>query len=136
MCYHNRVSSSNDRRDAARALLLLCALVPSLMFFGHWGLSVEIPGTAYRIGKPPAHGLAEHEHDQPKGDHESHCHESAASCSDSPPTAFSWFGDLSEAMDLIGTSGLVHSVALRTRLPLVGRPVRPELPPPNPSTFG
>jgi hypothetical protein len=110
--------------------LLFIALLPSLLFFGHWQLSLAIPGTGYRVGTRAVHVEAEH-HDEANGDHESHCHESAASCSDAPLTSISWFAHLSEAVGLIGAAALLISLSVAAWLPASARAIPPELPPPN-----
>ena len=112
------------------SLLLLVAFLPSLLFFGHWELSVAIPGTGYRVGVPVAPEAARDGHEA-EGSHESHCHESAASCSDTPLTGISWIAHLSEAIAFIGLSGVLIGIGMTTWLPLRGRCVRPEVPPPD-----
>lgn len=57
--------------------LLLAAYLPALTFFGHWPLSIDIPGTSLYVGLPHIHPSAE-------AGHESHCHTSTESSSDVP----------------------------------------------------
>ena len=58
--------------------LLLAAYLPALTFFGHWPLSIDIPGTSLYVGLPQSGSSA-------VAGHESHCHAAAGSSSNVPP---------------------------------------------------
>jgi hypothetical protein len=120
-------------RPLVASPLLVFALVPSLFFLGHWRISLAIPGTEYTIGQP---GVTADGHDESDaGDHAAHCHESAATCSDSPVAGVSWMALASEAIALFGSCAFVQSLPQRTAGRLAGRAIQPELPPPNPLRF-
>lgn len=83
----------HQRQLASWAMAL--ALLPSLLFLGHWGVSIRIPAAGVNVVLVPASQAALGEHaskpqdrgrpygDKPDG-HGRHCHGDAASCSDVP----------------------------------------------------
>ena len=106
---------------------MLVALLPSVLYVGHWSIRLPVPGTDAFV----ALGMqAEHEAQASEGGHEEHCH-GTASCTDSPPTPSMGFALLNEALALLAAAGLLVLVAgpgsqLRA---LAGMP--PVLPPPR-----
>jgi len=113
------------------ACVLAIAVVPSLAFFGHWEFQISIPGTSYSLGPPTIAGDAHHTDATHDGDHENHCHERAASCSDTPLTSISWFAQLSETATSIGIESVLLMLAVACWRPGVEWISTPELPPPN-----
>lgn len=72
--------------------LLAAAYLPALTFFGHWPLSVDIPGTSLYVGLPESttQGAAHN--------HKDHCHADAGSCSDTPVTTAGTVALLAESL--------------------------------------
>ena len=75
--------------------LLVCGLLPSLSFFGHWTIHVDIPGTDMYVGLPAPSEAEGHDHIQ-------HCHADAASCSDTPLTTTASVATLAEVVSSAG----------------------------------
>ncbi len=75
-------ATANERRSRALfALALLVALLPTLLFMGHSLRPGTMPiDSARAAAGSAATGPAHH-------DHEQHCHEGLASCSDQPVTS-------------------------------------------------
>ena len=110
------------------ARLLLVALLPTLLFAGHWqpSLSIPIPGTGYSLGAPAVQDHAAH-----AGDHAGHCHSESAGCSQSPASQQAPVADFREMATTIGLSALaILAVALSWRPTRSYEPV-PEVRPPR-----
>lgn len=77
------VANSSRRRRRQFLLvhaLLLLALLPQPLRFGHWDLpAIDIPGAGLSIGLPGGGDGHDHAHDAGE-DHASHCHEGVAAC--------------------------------------------------------
>lgn len=71
--------------------LLAAAYLPALTFFGHWPLSVDIPGTSLYVGLPESTTQGAH-------NHKDHCHADAGSCSDTPVTTTGTVALLAESL--------------------------------------
>lgn len=79
-------------RPRTLAWLLAVAYLPSVTFFGHWDLRVDIPGTNVYVGFVAPHEAGAthvHSHDGSTGDqagdeHAHHCHAGPAECGDAP----------------------------------------------------
>jgi hypothetical protein len=87
---------------------MLAALLPSLLYLGHWSVRLPVPGTSafIALGMP-----AEHEAQASEGGHEAHCHGSA-SCTDSPPAPVTaGFALLTEALLMLADAGVMVMVA-------------------------
>jgi hypothetical protein len=91
---------------------MLAAMLPALLFFDHWTVRVQIPGTDSYFGMPAARG---HSHGG-EDSHSSHCHESVATCSDTGVAAGATMAVLAGVL-VITLGGLRH----RCRLPLAIR---------------
>ena len=93
---------AGERRPTTAVLLL--ALLPSLLFLGHWQLELAVPSFASHVLLVPGEGAAhqsahEDDHESGKGAaHARHCHGGAATCSDVPYAGGSGFALLSEAV--------------------------------------
>ncbi|MEZ4493856.1 MAG: hypothetical protein R3C29_11150 [Dehalococcoidia bacterium] len=123
-----RKGTGNELGSPTVARLLLAALLPSLLFIGHWQLplSIPIPGTVYSLGAGPQ---AAHDH----ADHASHCHADAAGCSSAPQSAQTAAANLHELALALGGLSALALLALAA----YWRPTRihgfgPELRPPRP----
>ncbi|MEO6042736.1 MAG: hypothetical protein ABIQ47_02285 [Tepidiformaceae bacterium] len=81
---------AGERRPTTAVLLL--ALLPSLLFLGHWQLELAVPLLASHILLVPGEGAAL------ESAHARHCHGGAATCSDVPYAGGSGFALLSEAV--------------------------------------
>ncbi len=116
------------RRRRLFALVLLTAMLPSLLYLGHWSVRVPIPGTGAFV----AVGMqAEHEAQASEGGHEQHCH-GTANCTDSPPAPVGvGFALLSEALLLLGAAGAMVLLWLPGWRPARVSAVAPLLPPPR-----
>ena len=122
---------SRTAGSAAVSWLLVCSLLPSLLFVGHWQIALAIPGRGHAVALALAHPDASGHGDEAGGDHADHCHESAANCSDTPLTSISWIAHLSDAMAMIGFYGLLIGLCMAVWRPAGGSSLVPELPPPN-----
>lgn len=80
-------------RPRTLAWLLAVAYLPSVTFFGHWDLHIDVPGTNVYVGFVAAHeaGAATHTHthnastgDPAQDEHARHCHAGPAECGDAP----------------------------------------------------
>ena len=109
------------------AWALLGALLPSLLYLGHWAFPVPIPGMDAYI----ALGMrAEHEAQREEGGHERHCH-GDASCTDVPPSPVNGFAVLNDTLGLLGAGGLLVLAAALAWQPATGPGKRPLVPPPR-----
>jgi hypothetical protein len=108
---------------------MMAALVPSLLYLGHWSVRLPVPGTDAFI----ALGMqAEHEAQASEGGHEAHCHGSST-CTDSPPAPVGvGFGLLTEALALMGAAGLLVALAIAAWRPAREGTVAPATMPPRP----
>lgn len=101
--YPERVALNTGRTTMAWGLLI--ALLPSLLYLGHWSLRIPLPRTDSYVAVgalEPAHGHGE------DGEHGRHCH-GDASCSDSPPAP------MLSAFALVAEAGLLAAAALTLR---------------------
>jgi len=138
---------SARRRAAARLQLqskfLLLAILPALMFFGHWPeITVHVPGSSLDLTVPFASEDAAH---QPAGavtgptagssgdahEHAQHCHADAASCTDAPFTGASAFGLLNDTLLLLGAGALMTLVIASAWRPGREAQIGPDLRPPR-----
>ena len=89
---------AGERRPTTAVLLL--ALLPSLLFLGHWQLELAVPLLSSHILLVPGEGAAlESAPESGKSAaHARHCHGGAATCSDVPYAGGSGFALLSEAV--------------------------------------
>lgn len=112
------------------ATVLLLALLPSVLYLGHWSVRVPVPGTGGFV----AIGMrAEHDGQATDGGHEEHCHGSA-SCTDAPPAPVSaGFALLNELLTVLGAGGVLILVAMLAWRPRALAEVAPLLPPPRPT---
>ncbi|MGH2609082.1 MAG: hypothetical protein ACRDHF_08330 [Tepidiformaceae bacterium] len=110
------------------ATLMLVALLPSVLYVGHWSLHVPVPGTGAFV----AIGMrAEHEAQESEGGHEEHCH-GTASCTDSPPAPVPvGFALLHEGLALLGAAGALILLTTLAWRPGTLAAVAPLLPPPR-----
>jgi hypothetical protein len=120
-----------ERRICHRAtsVVLLLALLPSVLYLGHWSLRVPIPTTGAFV----AIGMrAEHDAQAARGDdHGKHCH-GDATCTDAPPApAINVFAMLSESILLLGSAGLLILAATLAWRPARGWTVVPLARPPR-----
>ena len=107
---------------------MVAALAPSLMFLGHWSVSIPVPGTGWYVGMP----ATPHSHTEEADDgHERHCHADAASCGDVPFAGASAFALLTDTVVLLGASGLLWMLTLRYWEPSLSATVSPERRPPR-----
>jgi hypothetical protein len=104
--------------------LLLAAYLPVLTFFGHWPLSIDIPGTSLYVGLPDSGSSHGH-------DHKNHCHADAGSCSDVPLTSTATVAALAESLLLIAGDPPLIGVAEDGVAWLAQANVTPTLPPPE-----
>lgn len=104
--------------------LLLAAYLPALTFFGHWPLSIDIPGTSLYVGLPESGSSHE-------VGHESHCHASAGSSSDVPLTSPATVALLAECPLLIAGDPPLIGVAEGGVVWLAQACVTPISPPPE-----
>lgn len=132
------VANSSLRRRShfllAHAVLLL-ALLPQPLRFGHWDLpAIDIPGAGIYIGLPGSGDGHDHNHDADE-DHASHCHEGVAACGNFSAAAGLTIPVLAAAV-LLGLA----AIALR-RVPCPGeaipasRHLAPVPPPPRPAVL-
>ena len=101
---------AGERRPTTAVLLL--ALLPSLLFLGHWQPELAVPFFASHILLVPGEGAA-HESAPESGEsaaHARHCHGGAATCSDVPYAGGSGFALLSEAVALLTAPPAVVAV--------------------------
>ncbi len=107
---------------------MVAALAPSLMFLGHWSVSIPVPGTGWYVGMP----ATPHRHTEESDDgHERHCHADAASCGDVPFAGASAFALLTDTVVLLGASGLLMALTLRYWEPSLSATIAPERRPPR-----
>lgn len=109
--------------------LLAAAYLPALTFFGHWPLSVDIPGTSLYVGLPESTTPEAH-------NHKDHCHADAGSCSDTPVTTTGTVALLAEslAFEDLDSPLIGMAAGLAAWQPQAG--VAPLLPPPEHSFRG
>ncbi len=110
------------------ALALLIAILPSLLFLGHWTLRFDVPGTDYSLGLPKA-GVAHGE--AAAHDHARHCHGNSASCSDVPFAGASAFALMSASVACLGLAGILLALGGSWWLPSRRATVAPEPRPPR-----
>lgn len=104
--------------------LLAVAYLPALTFFGHWPLSVDVPGTSLYVGLPESSSAHEH-------DHTNHCHADAASCSDTPVTAGATVALLAESVAMSGNDSPLIGMAAESMRWRPQAGVSPLSPPPE-----
>ncbi|OAI38487.1 hypothetical protein AYO38_09635 [bacterium SCGC AG-212-C10] len=110
------------------AIAIAVAYLPSLTFLGHWNPpQLEIPGTSYYLGLPAVH----HVHHDDGADHETHCHENLASCSDGPVTAGATVALLGAVLAFLMRGGLLSRCDARWWLPHTPLSLTPDLRPPR-----
>jgi hypothetical protein len=119
-----------ELRDRQVSWTLLIALLPTLLFFGHWpDIQFSLPGTGLTLAVP----FISHDHSgAPDEDgHTQHCHANVGTCTDVPFTGASAFAYLSESVAALGiAAAFIGLVALCWR-PLADQSVAPELQPPR-----
>lgn len=120
--------SMNRQRGRLLALAMLAALLPSLLYLGHWSLRLPVPGTDAFL----AVGMqAEHAAQASEGGHEQHCHGSA-NCTESPPAPVGvGFALLNEALLLMAAAGTMVLQWLPGWRPAQMATIAPLLPPPR-----
>jgi hypothetical protein len=110
---------------------LLVALLPTLLFFGHWpDIQFSIPGSALTFTVP----FVAHGHDDGtsgEDGHEQHCHANVSSCTDIPFTGVSAFALLSESVACIGAAGAFIGLECAWWQPATETALSPELQPPR-----
>ncbi len=113
------------------ARLLLAALLPSLLFIGHWQLpvSIPIPGTQYSLGGA---GASLHTH----GDHAGHCHSDSEHCSQAPVSPQAPAANLRELAVALQLATLATLAVTATWRPTPIAGVGPELRPPRILSIG
>ena len=105
---------AGERRPTTAVLLL--ALLPSLLFLGHWQLELAVPLLASHILLVPGEGAALESAPEPAPEsgksaaHARHCHGGAATCSDVPYAGGSGFALLSEAVAQLAAPPTVVAV--------------------------
>ena len=99
-----------------RHALLLVAILPSLTFLGHFGISVDIPGTNSYVVLVPGGGHDD-AHEGTTHTHESHCHASVATCTDVPFAGASPFALLHNAIVFLGATAVMIGVSLNAWRP-------------------
>ena len=115
-----------ERARQRASALLFFALLPSLLFLGHWGLSLSLPlldvelvllpgdGHIHESAEVPGHA---HENGSDEADaHARHCHGGAATCSDVPYAGASGFALVAETVALLGGAPTVANCGEMTGL--------------------
>ncbi|MEX0781347.1 MAG: hypothetical protein WD557_01770 [Dehalococcoidia bacterium] len=119
---------SSARHRRLMALAMTAALLPSLLYLGHWSVRVRVPGTDAYVAVGI---LAEHEAQASEGGHEKHCH-GTATCTDSPPAPVGvGFAMLNEMLTLLGAGGTMTLLAVLAWRPARVAGVPPLLMPPR-----
>lgn len=115
--------SSANRRIP---LLLLCALLPTLTFFGHWpSVALPIPGTRYVLSIPFASETPA------AGDHHQHCHSESAQCSSGPGSLALGISLLAAAIAVALPGGVLRPMAADCRRLVLQNTPSPEPSPPR-----
>lgn len=116
----------------AGSAFLFVALLPSVTFFGHWQVRVEIPGTDYYVGasQPQIDSHSEDGHN-----HASHCHENMATCSDVPFTGGATVAMLQDEVSVLHLLGLAHPSPLTEAVAHDAGARQPDLQPPRMSAL-
>jgi hypothetical protein len=104
---------------------MVAALVPSLLFLGHWSIEVPLPG-----GWHAALGATEAPHGEDQAAHAEHCH-GESSCSDTQPLGIGGFALMGRVLALLGAAGPMFAAATRRGPRLRGGVVAPEPMPPR-----
>ena len=112
-------------RNGLAARLLLLALLPSLLYLGHWELSFDIPHTNLYWEMPLIGQSRLHDDGEA---HENHCH-GDGECASASSIAGVAIALLSRVLGLIGANGLLSLVAVLSVMP-VQRPGDAPVPPP------
>lgn len=107
--------------------VLFVALLPSLTFFGHWSLRVEIPGTGYYVGATPAADA----HSSEGHDHSKHCHENMATCSDVPFAGGATVALLQDQVSVLHLLGMAYRAPVAEAAAIDAGARRPDLQPPR-----
>jgi hypothetical protein len=134
MMVHRSAGGGGARRAVdgrSLHLLLLVAILPSLTFFGHWGLQFDIPATRWYVVLMPAPPHEDHATSGEEAHHEQHCHANAASCTDVPFTGASPFALLRTSVAYLGAFALLIALAVVTWKPGGSVTIGPELQPPR-----
>jgi hypothetical protein len=124
----------NSLRRLCRAarfqhLLLLVGILPSLTFLGHWTVQFDIPGTNSYVLVVP--GEAHDDLHEDVHTHESHCHASAATCTDIPFVGASPFALMHDSVIYLGVAAVLIVLGLNTWRPRKSTTVAPLLQPPQ-----
>lgn len=115
-------TTANARRGRTLcALALLVALLPTLLFMGHSLRPGTMPIDSAR-GAAAAAGPAHH-------DHEQHCHEGLASCSDQPVTSGPGQFLLADQPEAAAPLALAMAARAEALAPATSSPPPPEPPP-------
>lgn len=119
-----RMLSAWARRHGGVALAV--ALLPSLLYLGHWSVRVDIPGTRYYLGTP-AGASRDHDHT----DHGDHCHGDVAGCSETPSLSTVPVAVLAESVVAIRSDQPGRPLPAFEAQPVGGHAPGPEVPPPR-----
>ncbi len=117
-------ATANERRGRTLcALALLLALLPTLLFMGHSLRPGTMPiDSAAGVIDASATGPAHHEHEQ-------HCHEGLASCSDQPLTSGPGHFLLTDQPGAAAPLALATAARADALAPATSAPPPPEPPP-------
>lgn len=108
--------------------ILLAALLPALIFVDHWEVRIDLPGTTYYLGTPAS--AQQHRHDG-NDSHTNHCHESVATCSDTPIATGAVVALLASIVLALFLGGLRHGCGLLSATRPVENSTGPEPLPPR-----
>ena len=108
------------------AWLMVAALLPSLLYVGHWSFEVPLPGDTVAVVGVDESGGRSHESDG----HGEHCH-GESSCSDVQPLGLTGLAVMGRTLALLGVAGVMLALAVAAWRPANGTVVGPERRPPR-----
>ncbi len=98
-------------------MLLCLALLPTLLFLGHWGIAFTLPIVDVHIVLVPeseqrdlVHPSSGPDEQDESASHSRHCHGGVATCSDVPYAGASGFALLSESVAMLASAPTAASI--------------------------